>query len=78
MRSSALLLLMLLRLCAIPEGDSTHPVAISNCLERPAILGRVSVDRNKNPYYLRGDFNGDRLPDYAVAVKGVNPDGMAF
>ena len=30
----------------------------------------ITIDTKTNPYYLRGDFDGDGKPDYAVAVHG--------
>ena len=29
----------------------------------------VEVEKKQNPFYLRGDFDGDNQPDYAVAVR---------
>ena len=53
------------------EDDSAviHPVQVRECLKKPAAAD-LSVTTDTNPYYLRGDFDGDGKPDYAVAVRG--------
>lgn len=52
------------------EENAVHPDAIDSCLQNPVAKGHVVVDFKTNPYYLRGDFDGDGEPDYAVAIKG--------
>lgn len=48
-----------------------HPDVVHECLEQPRIKSAVAIAYHKNPYYLRGDFDGDGKPDYAVSIKGV-------
>jgi len=69
-----LLILLVSWLFFLPVGsqdDSVHPTKMVACLEDPNIMNSVSTDMNTNPYYLRGDFDGDGRPDFAVAVKGT-------
>lgn len=47
-----------------------HPYAVQRCLDLSHIRSRAEVTRFVNPYYLRGDLDGDGKADYAVAVKG--------
>lgn len=46
-----------------------HPDQIFRCLRMPVASG-VLVVTEMNPYYLRGDFDGDGTVDYAVAIRG--------
>jgi len=50
--------------------NTLHPEAIENCLQNSAVKGRFVVNLKTNPYYLRGDFDGDGEPDYALSIKG--------
>jgi len=43
------------------------PWPVRLCLN--ADRAHYRVDRRMNPFYLRGDFNGDSHPDYAVLVE---------
>ena len=45
-----------------------HPEKIASCLRLPE-ANAVEIATTINPYYLRGDFDGDGVPDYAVAVR---------
>lgn len=51
------------------ESDLLPPV-IERCMELPNVIQRAEIAKAVNPFYLRGDFDGDGKPDYAVAVKG--------
>lgn len=53
------------------EDELIHPKMVRACLEMPAINGQLKVMNDVNPYYLRGDFDGDGLLDYAVSVQGI-------
>jgi hypothetical protein len=47
-----------------------HPEQISRCLKL-TVASSLEVAITTNPYYLRGDFDADGNPDYAVAVRGI-------
>jgi hypothetical protein len=47
------------------------PDAVSKCLARPEVSAYATVNSIINPYYLRGDLDGDGKVDYAVAVRAV-------
>ena len=53
-----------------PSTEHILPLQVQKCLESQSIKGRVDVLFAQNPYFLRGDFDGDNRPDYAVAVRG--------
>ena len=48
-----------------------EPQEIRRCMERPEAKG-LSILSDKNPFYLRGDFDGDLKPDYAFLVRSEN------
>lgn len=45
-----------------------QPELLVQCLQRPQASG-LTVLTDVNPFYLRGDFDGDAKPDYAVRVR---------
>ena len=47
-------------------NERASPSQHKSLSEAPA---HYRVDRRMNPFYLRGDFNGDSHPDYAVLVE---------
>jgi len=47
-----------------------RPPSLAECLKTASPDGRFQVDENRNPFYLRADFDGDGKPDYAVVVEG--------
>jgi hypothetical protein len=47
------------------------PTRINACMESPK-LKSYKIDQRTNPYYLRGDFDGDEKPDFAVMVTSGN------
>jgi hypothetical protein len=46
------------------------PTVIHNCVNAPDIKQLATLAFDVNPFYLRGDFDGDHTPDYAVSVRG--------
>src|SRR5262245_44908662 len=66
----ALPLILLTPIVSGQEKDLFHPVLVDRCLEKDAVKGKIRVRTAANPYYLRGDFDGDGCPDYAVAIRG--------
>jgi hypothetical protein len=52
------------------QDSDVLPAMIERCLELPNVRQRTEIAKVMNPFYLRGDFDGDGKPDYAVAVKG--------
>jgi hypothetical protein len=45
-----------------------HPEKVMTCLKNPKAVG-LTVLTDINPYYLRGDFDGDGKVDYALQVR---------
>jgi hypothetical protein len=45
-----------------------RPDKVAQCLKSPKAAG-LTVLADNNPYYLRGDFDGDGKPDYALSVR---------
>ena len=59
-----------------PQGSMSvdHPpvpAAIHSCLESEE-LKSYKIDFRINPFYLRGDFDGDGKPDFAVMILGAS------
>jgi len=53
---------------AEPAQEIVHPERIIQCLKNKN-TSALSVLTYINPYYLRGDFNGNGNPDYAIRVR---------
>jgi hypothetical protein len=51
-------------------GGAGPPTEVKRCLEDPAVKDKARILSNYEPFYLTGDFDGDGLPDSAVAIKG--------
>ncbi|MER3465639.1 MAG: hypothetical protein C4329_15720, partial [Chitinophagaceae bacterium] len=47
------------------------PDEVRRCLERDEFKGKVKILTAQKTYLLRGDFDGDGVPDYALAIKGL-------
>jgi len=63
----------------IPESPAI-PVRIKSCIESRQLSG-YKIDPRVNPFYLRGDFDGDGKPDFAVTIiiqTGRSPSGLAM
>lgn len=48
------------------------PRAVWDRFKSEKILERYEISPKLNPFYLRGDFDGDGVPDYAVLVTNRN------
>ena len=70
------LLFLLLTVIATPQtrvAQDEHPnwnlpPEVSNRLQEENFASRYEISTKLNPFYLRGDFDGDSTPDYAVLV----------
>jgi hypothetical protein len=49
-------------------GAIIYPERVMTCLKNPKAVG-LTVLTDINPYYLRGDFDGDGKMDYALQVR---------
>ena len=76
-----LILLTTVLLCPalLSQDDDDYPLyfvphRIKACLAESMPLARseLVLDSSRNPYYLRGDFDGDGQPDLAIALKSKN------
>jgi hypothetical protein len=69
MRPALLFALALLVMPAAAQFNPQNvPEDVHYCFERNSLLGKYQFSDRVNPFYLRGDFDGDSKPDYAVAV----------
>ena len=48
--------------------DSNLPDDLYDFYNQEKIRTTFKINRDLNPFYLRGDFNGDKKTDYALAV----------
>ncbi|MCX8490762.1 MAG: hypothetical protein ORN54_06810, partial [Cyclobacteriaceae bacterium] len=48
--------------------DSNLPDNLYDFYNQEKIRTTYKINRDINPFYLRGDFNGDKKIDYALAV----------
>jgi len=53
------------------EDELPIPTRIKTCMESQA-LKAYRIDSRVNPYYIRGDFDGDAKADFAVMIVGPN------
>jgi hypothetical protein len=61
--------ILMATVCGLLAGDPFYPDVVDRCLNGPTVKEHVTVLADQNPVYLRGDFDGDGLPDYALQVK---------
>ena len=54
--------------------DVFQPVPIAECLNDPKAAG-LEILSDVNPFYLRGDFDGDSKSDYALQVRSLSRGG---
>lgn len=57
----------------ITDDDVFIPEFILQCFKNPKVAN-LEILSDKNPFYLRGDFDGDKKPDYALQVKVKSGD----
>jgi hypothetical protein len=50
-------------------AEPFRPAAIDDCIKDKAFTDRFVIDFSTNPFYLRGDFNGDGKMRYAFAIR---------
>lgn len=55
---------------AADEADLSYstPPAIDQCLARAGLTAKFQLDASINPFYVRGDFDGDGKIDYLIRV----------
>jgi hypothetical protein len=63
------ILTALFRFSLSVEDELPVPSRIKACMESQA-LKAYRIDSRVNPYYLRGDFDGDAKADFAVMIIG--------
>ncbi len=54
------------------EEDIWTPTAIEECIAKIDVGEPFTFETSFNPFYLRADFDNNRLVDYAVLIKGKN------
>jgi hypothetical protein len=47
------------------------PELVKECLEQGDVKGKVKIVPIRKSYFLKGDFDGDKLADYAVSIQGI-------
>jgi hypothetical protein len=73
---SGILLLLTIQGQLPPVELDNVPTLISKCLQTKA--DRLEISRRMNPFYLRGDFNGDGRLDYVVLVQERKSEKQGF
>jgi hypothetical protein len=54
--------------------ESNLPEELRDFCNHEKIKSTFKINRDLNPFYLRGDFNGDKSIDYALSVVEVKTD----
>lgn len=62
--------------CLANAVEPHTPARVAACMK--SIDESVEIDHRLNPFYLRGDFDGDGRPDYAVLVKKGQDRGIVI
>jgi hypothetical protein len=81
---AATMLIALLTVCLAPfacgqqnaVSEYNVPPEVSKCLK--AVGSGYTISGKINPFYLRGDFDGDGKPDYAVLVRNGDQQGVVL
>lgn len=79
-----LVTLLLLCVCNIPPiraqeiDEENLPSEIGMAMELGPFAQSYVIDGSVNPFYLRGDFDGDGKPDYAVRVRSKSRRDVGF
>jgi hypothetical protein len=55
----------------LADDEAFQPDKVVQCLKSPKAAG-LTVLTSENPFYLRGDFDADGKPDYALRVRSKN------
>src|SRR5215510_4583082 len=60
--------------------DLRLPADLHGCVETKQFAGAYEVDESLNPFYLRGYFDLDQKPDYALHIRNKHSGqtGIAF
>ncbi len=70
----ALGLAAVIGLADLADDEPIQPERVMQCLKSPKVAG-LEIIEQINPFYLRGDFDGDGKPDYALQVRSRRKDG---
>jgi len=62
---------------AAPALPPTTPPDLAGWLRASGLLIDHDLDDSINPFYLRGDFNGDGRADYVVSLRERAPKGSS-
>ena len=52
------------------KDNLLNPSATQECLSKVNVGEPFEFDLSINPYYLRGNFNGNKIVDYAIVIAG--------
>jgi hypothetical protein len=73
------MLLVLLTQGTYPQaGPSSYNIPTSVDKAIKALRGNYVISGRINPFYLRGDFDGDGKPDFAVLISNKDQNGIAI